>query len=378
MLFFCSCPHQKSRSTRKIRQFRTISRHADFGYYNRMQRKAASLSVKELAQRVQGTVLGDSALTISGVCSLDAATAGHLSFIRSKSSEHLMRELLPLPAIALLVSREIAPESMPKTAATIIVVPDAYLAFVDLLPLFVEEDVRAPGIHPTAVVASDARIGKDASIGAYCVIGTGASIGDAAVLHPHVRVYDGAQIGSHAQLFSGVVVREECIIGDRVTIHDNSVIGADGFGYIPDPTAKVRKVPQIGNVVIGDDVEIGASTCIDRGAIGSTRIGRGTKIDNLVQIGHNTVIGAFCFVCGGTGIAGSCTVGDGVVIGGACGIADHCEIVSGVRLGGWTGVVTSLTEPGDYAGFPAMKAGDWRRQQVRLLRLTREKSVGRA
>jgi UDP-3-O-[3-hydroxymyristoyl] glucosamine N-acyltransferase len=152
------------------------------------------------------------------------------------------------------------------------------------------------------------------------------------------------------------------------------VIGADGFGYIPNPPRGLRKVPQVGSVKIGSDVEIGAHTCIDRGAFGSTTIGHGTKIDNLVQIGHNVSIGSHCLVCGQAAIGGSTKIRDGVVVGGAASIADHLELVSGVRLGGRSGVTTSLLEPGDYMGFPAVKATDWRRQQVLLRRTTRTKS----
>jgi UDP-3-O-[3-hydroxymyristoyl] glucosamine N-acyltransferase len=343
-----------------------------------MRRKQVSFSAQDLADAIGGSIVGSPALSVTGVCSLDAPVVGHLSFIRTASKEHVRKTVEELPAMAVLVPKKLAPTEKVSCAATLIVVEDAYQGFIELLPRFLEDDQIESGIHPSAVIAPDAKVGRNVSIGAHCVIGPRVIIGDYSVLHPHVRIYSDAQLGSHAKLFSGVVIREECVLGARVTIHDNTIIGADGFGYIPDPKAGIRKVPQIGNVIIGDDVEIGANTCIDRGTIGATKIGPGTKIDNLVQIGHNTQVGSHCFICGGTGIAGSTTIGDGVVIGGACGIADHIEIVSGVRLGGRTGVTSSLKEPGDYLGFPATKAADWRRQQVALARLGRDRAAGRS
>ncbi len=322
---------------------------------------------------VGGSLVGPSAISVNGVCTLESPKPGKVTFIRAQSAEHVARELAKLPAMAVLVPRDAMPEQLPPLAVAVISVKDPYAAFLDILPHFFEP-VRPPrGFHPTAVIAPDAKIGADVSIGAYCVVEAGSSVGDRAVLHPHVRLYSHVTLGSDVELFSGVSIRSGCTIGSRVIIHDNTVIGADGFGYIPDPKTGIRKVPQVGDVVIADDVEIGANTCIDRGTIGSTRIGRGTKIDNLVQIGHNTVVGANCFICGQTGIAGSCTIGDGVVCGGSSGVADHVTIAPGVRLGGWCGVTSSISEPGDYMGFPAVKAQEFKRQQVALMRLTRNR-----
>ena len=332
-----------------------------------MQPRSHTAIVRELADAVGGKVIGSGSLAVSRICTLDQPTSGALTFIRTKSPETVARELSKLRDVAVLVSESVVPEEPLQTQASVIVVKDAYGAFLDLLPLFFERVRPQAGIHPTAVVAPDAIIPPSASVGAYCTVGARSVIGEHSILHSHVRVSEDVTLGPDCEIFSGVSLRSGCQIGARVTIHDNSVIGADGFGYIPGASG-IRKVPQVGNVVIADDVEIGASTCIDRATIGSTRIGRGTKIDNLVQIGHNTVIGANCFICGQTGIAGSCTIGDGVVCGGSSGVADHVELVSGVRLGGWCGATSSLTEPGDYMGFPAMKASDFKRQQVLSMR----------
>lgn len=336
-----------------------------------MRSKETSLSVSVLASMVEGSLVAPSPISVNGVCTLESPQPGKITFIRAKSAEHVARELLKLPAMAVLVPRDAMPEKLPPLTAAVIAVKDPYAAFLDLLHHFFEAVRPAPGIHPTATIAPGAKIGAEVSIGAYCVIEAGCSIGDRTVLHAQVRLYRDVTVGSDVELFSGVSIRASCTIGSRVTIHDNTVIGADGFGYVPDPKTGIRKVPQVGDVVIADDVEIGANTCIDRGTIGSTRIGRGTKIDNLVQIGHNTVIGANCFICGQTGIAGSCTIGDGVVCGGSSGLADHVTIAPGVRLGGWCGVTGSISEPGDYMGFPAVKAHEFKRQQAALMRLTR-------
>lgn len=338
-----------------------------------MRSKENSLSVSALASMVEGSIIGSSTMSISGVCTLESPQPGRITFIRTKSSEFVARELERLPAMAVLVPRNALPENLPPLAATVIAVKDSYAAFLDIVPQFFESTRPAAGIHPSAVVAPGVKLGADVSIGAYCTIEPGCTIGDRTVLHSHVRIYRDVILGSDVELFSGVSIRAACKIGSRVTIHDNTVIGADGFGYIPDAKIGMRKVPQLGDVVIGDDVEIGASTCIDRATFGSTSIGRGTKIDNLVQIGHNTTIGAHCCICGHAAIAGSCTIGDGVVFGGSSGLADHLEIVSGVRVGGWCGVISSLSEPGDYMGYPAMRAYEFRRQQVTLRRLVRER-----
>jgi UDP-3-O-[3-hydroxymyristoyl] glucosamine N-acyltransferase len=178
-------------------------------------------------------------------------------------------------------------------------------------------------------------------------------------------------MGAGVTLHSGVSLREGTVLGSHVTVHNNTVIGGDGFGYVPDPSVGLRKVPHVGNVIIEDQVEIGANTSIDRGALGSTKIGFGTKIDNQVQIGHNVTIGKFCIICGQTGIAGSVTIGDRCVFGGGSGAADHVSICSGVRLGGRTGATGNINEPGDYLGFPALAASQWKRAQAALRRLAK-------
>jgi UDP-3-O-[3-hydroxymyristoyl] glucosamine N-acyltransferase len=335
-----------------------------------------SLSVEKIAQSIGASVRGDSALMITGVTPLSSPHQGLIAFIRTKSANQALTTLQSLPAMAVLVQPENVPaqESLDKLACTLLVVPDSHRAFLACLPLFYCEEQVIREIHPTAVVDTSAQIGKNVAIGAYCVVGANAAIGDGSVLHSHVTLYRDAQVGSHCELHSGVVVREGCRIGSHCIVHNHAVIGADGFGYLSDPQRGITKVPQVGIAVVGNHVEIGVGTAIDRAAVGSTTIGDYTKIDNHVQIGHNVIIGSHCVICAQVGIAGSASLGNGVVLGGASGVADHVTITSGVRAGGNSGITTDLNEPGDYMGFPAIKAGQYRRLQVTLRRLSQRQS----
>lgn len=334
-----------------------------------MRYRSTSYTAKQLAEIAKGRLLGETDTVTSDLCALDYAKAGSVTFIKSNSAEQVTKQLALLPTpLVVLVPEKLTPPTIPF-GISLILVPDSYGAFLNLIPLFYEESPLKARVHETALIDPTAEVDSTASIGAYCVIGPRSKIGQGSVLHPHVRIYEDVTILDSVRIYSGVSIRANTVIGARTIIHDNAVIGADGFGYTPDPAEGLRKVPQIGNVIIESDVEIGAGTCIDRGAFGPTIIAKGAKIDNLVQIGHNTSIGEYSIVCGQAAIAGSCKIGRRVVVGGGVGIADHIEIVSGVRLGGRAGVTTSLLEPGDYLGFPAVKANAWRRMQVQMRRL---------
>jgi UDP-3-O-[3-hydroxymyristoyl] glucosamine N-acyltransferase len=328
-----------------------------------------SFSATDLASRVNGTLIGSGNLQVTSVSPLDARTSHSLSFIRTTSKDLITREIAGRAGQILLVPSDIAPSSVDGSDVALIAVKDPYIAFLDLLPLFHPEREVPREIHPTAIVHPSATIGKEVAIGAHCIIGEGVTIGDGCILHPLVSVYRDVTLGSCVTLHSGVSIREGSVLGNHITIHNNSVIGADGFGYVPDLKLGLRKVPHLGNVVLEDHVEVGASTSIDRGAFGSTRIGFGTKIDNQVQIGHNVVIGKFCVICGQTGIAGSVTIGDQCVFGGGAGAVDHVTICSNARFGGRAGAGGDITEPGDYLGFPAIKASQWKRSQAVMRRL---------
>lgn len=325
-----------------------------------------------LAEQIAAKIIGDDSLPITGLCPLENPLPNTITFIRTESKERAQRALSEVPATtAVIVPEDVAPASPPTHGAPLLIVPESYSAFLNLIPLFFADERPTVGVHPTAQIDPTASIGEGASIGAHVYIGPRCVVGKNLTMHSHSRLYEDVTLGDNVTLFSGVSIRHGTRIKDRVTIHDNSVIGADGFGYTPDPKLGLRKVPQLGNVIIESDVEIGANSCVDRGAFGPTTIGRGAKIDNLVQIGHNVTLGNFSIVCGAVAIGGSTKIGDGVVIGGKVGIADHLTIASGVRMGGGSAVTSSLTEPGDYVGYPAMKALDWRRAQVSLRNLAR-------
>jgi UDP-3-O-[3-hydroxymyristoyl] glucosamine N-acyltransferase len=347
-----------------------------------MRKLRVQYSSGELAKKVGGTLFGSADIVVSEVSSLDTLNENSITFIRAHSRIALTEVLSKRRYSVVLVSEQytealnptrLPPEVFETLSNAVIVVPEAYAAFLDLLPLFYETLPRAVGVHPSAAVHPSAKIGLEVSIGAFCFVGENVTIGDFSTLLARVSLYDDVALGERVLLHSGVIVREGCSVGDQCIVHNNTVIGADGFGYIPDQVVGLRKVPQLGTVQIGSDVEIGANSCIDRGALGATTIGKGTKIDNLVQVGHNATIGESCVLCGGVGIGGSSVLGNGVVIGGNSGVADHVTIVSGVRVGGQSGVHSSLLTPGDYLGFPVMPAGEWRRAMSRLVRDARGK-----
>lgn len=335
-----------------------------------------SHSVKVISEHVNGKVVGPPELIIQGLCTLDDPQPHHITFIRAKGVLALSRALKNLKSCAAFVLDQELPADLDLNSTSLVLVPDPYAAFLDAVQLFYREEPANIGIDPSATVHPSASIHPTASVGPYCMVGRDVTLEANTVLGPNVRVFDGASIGESTVLNSGVVVRERCIIGKHCIIHDNAVIGADGFGYTPDKALGLRKVPQLGNVKISDRVEIGANSCIDRGALGSTVIGFGTKIDNLVQIGHNTIIGKFCILCGQVGIAGSTVIEDGVVLSGQVGVADHRRIVAGVRVGGGAPVTEDILEPGDYFGHPLLRVREWHRHQVELRgRMSRRKAA---
>lgn len=326
------------------------------------------LSLSEIATAVGGTVHGDSALRISAVCSLEEPVADALSFSKETVPARLKSLLAATPVKAFLLSKGTPAEAIPPECAAVLV-PDPLAAMVQVIALLQPQQQPSGKVSPRAEVHPTATLGAGVTIDAFAVIGEDAVIEDGAHLYPHVVIYPRAKIGAGAVIHSGAVIREECEVGAHAIVHNGAVIGADGFGYFPGPSRSLVKVPQIGRVLVGAHVEIGANSCVDRATLGTTVIGNGSKLDNLVQVGHNTKIGRSSIVCGQTGIAGSCTIGDGVVLGGGVGVKDHVDIVSGVRCGARSGVTSDLREPGDYAGFPAIKASVWRRQQVQLAKI---------
>ena len=306
-----------------------------------------SLTVADIARAIGATVEGDSAAAITGVGSIDSAVPGEVTFA---SDERRAQRLPQCRASAAVVK----PGVPAVPGLTLLRVADPEAAFAVILGLLAPpEDLPPVGVHPSAVIAPDAEIGLDVAIGPHVVIGSGARIEDRAVLCANAFVGAGACIGQGTVLFPGVVVREYCTLGQRCRIHANAVIGADGFGYFF-RNGVHHKVPHIGVVEIGSDVEIGACSCIDRAKFGATRIGDGTKIDNLVQVAHNVQIGRGVILVAGVRIGGSAIVGDYAVLGGGVGVRDNVSVGSGVRATAYSGITRNV-EPGqEVGGFPAI------------------------
>jgi len=303
-----------------------------------------------LSAKISGTLVGDESVLISGVEQIDTAGANQITFIGGKKYIPLWESS---KASAALVNEEL--DIKPGPGRALIRVRDADLAMAEVLALFELPAASAIiGIHPHATVDSSAVIGEDVSIGAGCYVGPNVQIGAGTRLYPNVTVLDGTIIGAQCILWSGVVIRDRCRIGNGCILQIGVSIGGDGFGYRPSSDGRsLVKIPHIGSVVLGDGVEIGANSCVDRGKFSATTIGAGTKIDNLVQIGHNCRIGRCCVIAACTGVAGSVTMGDGVMVGGCVAIKDHTTIGSGARIGGGSGVAADVAAGQTVVGYPA-------------------------
>lgn len=302
--------------------------------------------------------------SITAVASLADAGGNDLSFL---SSEAHLKEFLATRAAAVIVSRRVKlPAGNDKCVLS---VDDADLAVARVLRELAPPVPRpAPGVHPTAVVAASAVLGEGAAVGPHVVIGERSVIGPGTVLHAGVFIGDDVSIGRDCELFPNVVVRERITIGDRVVIHASSVLGSDGFGYRWDGRQHA-KIPQIGTVVIEDDVELGSCVCVDRAKFGVTRIGRGTKIDNLVQVGHNVRIGPHCIIVGQTGLAGSAVVEERVTLGGQTAVRDHITIGSGAAAAARSAIADDVAPGTVVSGMPALPHRQSLREQAALRRL---------
>lgn len=304
-----------------------------------------SITAGELANMLAGELEGDGAAVIRGVASLDAAGETDLSWIASEKY---------LPAVAATrAAAVLAPRGWVLPAGrTLIRVADPDVALCDVLRALGPRPPQvAPGVHPTAVVADDALV-EGAAVGPHVVVGRGARVGAGTQLHAGVYVGEQTRIGRDCVLYANVVVRERVTVGDRVVIHSNATIGADGFGYLQ-RDGRHLKIPQIGTVRIEDDVEIGANSAVDRARTGVTRIGRGTKIDNLVQIGHNCDIGEACIIISQCGLSGSVTLGAHAMLCGQVGVSDHVRIGAGAVIGAQSGVISEIPDGAAVIGSPA-------------------------
>ena len=316
---------------------------------------------------LKGAAEGAADLEISGAAGLEEAGPSELTFLSNPKYAPLVRRTR---AAAVLVESAVA-----DCPAALLLSANPYLDFARALALFHPPEKHEPGIHPAAVIADSARIGANASIGPYAVVEAGAVIGRNAVLRPHVVIERDAAIGDDFEAHPHVTVRRGSRIGNRVVLHNGVTVGSDGFGFARRADGSHHKIPQTGIAVIEDDVEIQAGACIDRAAVGETRIGRGTKIDNLVQIGHAVKIGADTILCAQVGIAGSSTVGSNCVFAGQVGLVNHLKVGDGVLITAQSGVAGDLPDGAKVSGYPATDNRQWLRSTVvynRLPELARE------
>ncbi len=331
-----------------------------------------SFTIKEINEILKGELVGDTNQQITGPEQLEKAANNQITFIVKTKYIRLWKAS---KASAAIVNEKF--EIEPGENRALIKVKNADLAMAKLLQLFKPAPPQFDvAIHPSAVVHESVIIGKNCKIGAGCFVGKDVILGDAVILYPNVTVLDETKIGNSTVVWSGTVIRERCEIGSYCIFHINVSIGADGFGYRPSEDNRgLVKIPQIGNVVIGNNVEIGANSCVDRGKFSSTIIGDGCKIDNLVQIAHNSILGRSCIMAGLSGLAGSVTLGDGVIIGGSASIKEHTIIHSGAVVGGGSGVMKDVPAGKTVLGYPAKDAKETLKEWVALSKLIKKQKT---
>jgi UDP-3-O-[3-hydroxymyristoyl] glucosamine N-acyltransferase len=314
----------------------------------------------QIADLLGGTVIGDPNISLTGFAPAGSARPGDLTFAEN---EVYFARAAESAASAILIDGD-----FPANGKALIKVPHARIGFAKVMAIFFPERTFQPGIHPSAFIAPSAQVDPAAHVGPFCAIGEGAKIGPGVVLQGMNSIGEGSVIGDGSNLFPNVVLYPRTQLGRRVRIHAGSVIGSDGFGYVLDAGVH-RKVPQIGNVIIHDDVEIGANVTIDRGALGPTTIGKGTKIDNLVQIAHNVTIGENCLVIAQAGVAGSTRLGNYVILAGQVGLAGHIKIGNNVTVAAQSGVMHDIPDGQKWFGSPALPDRKMKRQVLALQQL---------
>lgn len=323
------------------------------------------ISAAEIARLINGVVEGDGSTSITAAGKIEGAGPKEVSFL---ANPKYLNHIYDTNAGIVIVGKDVVFDKPVKS--TIIRHPMPYYGFCMVLDAYFNPHQDRVGIHPSAIISEKASIGKDVYIGAYVVIEDGASIGDGAQLYPHVFVGMNASIGNKSIFYSGVKLYSECRVGNNCIVHAGTAIGSDGFGFAPTPDGSYAKIPQIGNVIVEDNVEIGANCCLDRATMGSTILRKGVKLDNMVQIAHNAEVGENTVIAGLSGVAGSTKVGKGCVIGAQVGIVGHITIADGTQIGGQSGIQKSIKEPNmQFTGSPAMPLKEAFKSQVYLRNL---------
>jgi UDP-3-O-[3-hydroxymyristoyl] glucosamine N-acyltransferase len=320
-------------------------------------------TAEQIAQLIQGTIEGDPQTKVNSFTKIEGGKPGAISFL---GNQKYLNYIYETESSVVLIDEDIKLEHPVK--ATLIRVKNAYEAVAKLMQMYASMKPKKKGIDSLAFIDPTAKVGKDCYIGPFVAIGPGVTIGDGCVLHPHVTIGENATVGNNTEIYSNAVIYHDCKVGSNCILHAGSVVGADGFGFAPTEHG-YDKIPQLGIVIIEDDVEIGANTCIDRSTMGATYVHKGVKLDNLVQIAHNTTIGANTVMSSQVGIAGSTKVGEWCMFGGQVGIAGHIEIGDRVQLGAQSGVPSSLKSGQSLIGTPPLTMTNYFRSQAVFKRL---------
>ncbi len=324
-------------------------------------------TAQQIAEALNGKVDGSPEIEVDNLSKIEEGKPGTLSFLANpKYTSYIYNT----QASIVIVNDTFQPEK--PVSATLIRVKDAYSAFASLLEMYNQSKGKKSGISSKAGIADTAKIGSNVYIGDFVSIGENAEIGENCFIYPNTTIGDSCKIGASTKIFSGVNIYDECIVGDGCTIHSGSVIGADGFGFAPQSDSNFMKIPQIGNVILEDNVEVGANTTIDRATIGSTIIKKGAKIDNLIQIAHNVIVGENTVIAAQTGISGSTKIGKNCMLGGQVGVIGHLEIADGVMIAAQSGVSRSVKEPKSVIeGSPAFQIREFQRSYIHFRRFDR-------
>lgn len=319
-------------------------------------------SAEQIAQLLGGRVEGNKEAIVRDMAKIEEATPGTITFLANPKYEEFIYQT---GATIALVNEDFKPAKELPGTLTLIRVENAYQCLTKLLSFYDQLSNDKAGIEQPSYIHESAKTGDNCYVGAFAYIGKNVELGNNVKIYPHVYVGDGAKIGDNSTLFSGVKVYHNCVLGNNCTIHSGAIIGSDGFGFAPSAANNYQKVPQIGNVVLEDYVEVGSNTTIDRATMGSTRIKKGVKLDNLIQIAHNVEIGENTVIAAQTGIAGSTKLGKNMMIGGQVGIVGHLKLADGVKIAAQSGIGQDITEENSIVqGSPAFSIGDYKRSYV--------------
>lgn len=326
-------------------------------------------SAKQIAQMLEGRVEGNENAVVGKLCKIEEGEKGGLSFLANPKYNHY---LYSTKASIVIINEDFEPEEEIKT--TVIRVKDAYSCFAKLLEIYNQYRLNKNGISSLAFIDKQAEIAEDVYVGEFAVISKGAKIGKGSKIYPHVYIGDDVKIGENVTLFAGVRIYHDTVIGNNCILHSGAVLGADGFGFAPLADGTFKKIAQIGNVVIEDDVEIGANATIDRATIGSTKVMKGTKIDNLCQLGHNVVIGQSTAMAAQTGVAGSTKIGSNCFIGGQVGFSGHIKVGDRCSIGAQAGIISDIKDEARIIGSPAIDAKAYMKSYVYFRKLEQMKN----